>query len=95
MVHPRNPVDGTQYCSVESQKQPHLVTMGQGNFYNYAIILTVALGSFTYGFTSSIIGAVFGLPSFFNYFDLELAGKRSSDILGGMVLNLYSSQTRY
>ena len=68
--------------------------MGQGNFYNYAIILTVALGSFTYGFTSSIIGAVFGLPSFFTYFDLSLSGKRSSDIIGGMVFTLYPSQTR-
>jgi hypothetical protein len=57
--------------------------MGQGTFYNYGVILTVALGSFTYGFTSSIIGAVFGLPSFFEYFDLTLSGKKSADIIGG------------
>jgi uncharacterized membrane protein len=60
--------------------------MGQGNLYNYLVIFTVALGSFTYGFTSSIIGAVFGLPAFFDYFSLSLSGSSSADIIGGMFL---------
>lgn len=55
-----------------------------GNAYNYAIVFTVALGSFTYGFNSSIIGTVFGLPSFFTYFNLSLAGSDSASIIGGM-----------
>ncbi|RAH79953.1 MFS general substrate transporter [Aspergillus japonicus CBS 114.51] len=36
--------------------------------YNLLVVLTVALGSFAYGFDSAIIGSVFGLPSFFSYF---------------------------
>lgn len=57
--------------------------MGQGSLYNYSIILVVALASFTYGFTSSIIGAVFGLPSFYAYFDLSPTAKSSANIIGG------------
>jgi hypothetical protein len=56
---------------------------GISNAYNFLIVFTVALGSFTYGFNSSIIGAVFGLPSFFSYFNLTLDGKESAPIIGG------------
>lgn len=52
--------------------------------YNVLVILTTALGSFTYGFNSAVIGAVFGLPSFFEYFDLSLTGSDSATIIGGM-----------
>ncbi|KAH8595049.1 general substrate transporter [Bisporella sp. PMI_857] len=50
--------------------------------YNFLVVFTVALGSFTYGFNSSIIGSVFGLPGFFEYFDLTLGGKKSTPIIG-------------
>lgn len=36
---------------------------GGGNAYNFLIVFTVALGSFTYGYNSSIVAGVFGLPS--------------------------------
>lgn len=55
----------------------------RGNAFNFLVIFTVALGSFTYGYNSSIIGSVFGLPSFFTYFDLTLAGSDSASIIGG------------
>jgi hypothetical protein len=55
--------------------------MAGGNAYNFVIVFTVALGSFTYGYNSSIIGSVFGLPSFFKYFNLSLDG--TSAIVGG------------
>ncbi|KAL9563120.1 hypothetical protein ACKAV7_012862 [Fusarium commune] len=42
--------------------------------YNFAIVFFVALGSFTYGFNASIMGTVFGLSSFFSYFNLSLTG---------------------
>ncbi|KAK5167528.1 uncharacterized protein LTR77_007227 [Saxophila tyrrhenica] len=57
----------------------------KGNGYNFMVVFFAALGSFTYGFSSSIIGAVFGLPSFFAYFDLSLEGegaKHGNDIIG-------------
>lgn len=63
-----------------------------GNAYNFLIIFTVALGSFTYGFNSSIIGAVFGLPSFFEYFNLTLAGSDSASVIGGTYSNWLDDQ---
>lgn len=36
----------------------------KGNSYNFIIVFFAALGSFTYGYSSSIIGAIFGLPGF-------------------------------
>ncbi|KAH8587766.1 general substrate transporter [Bisporella sp. PMI_857] len=50
--------------------------------YNYLVIFTVALGSCTYGFSSAIIGSVFGLPSFFTYFNLSLSGSDSAPTIG-------------
>ncbi|RFU33599.1 hypothetical protein B7463_g2768, partial [Scytalidium lignicola] len=52
--------------------------MGEGNRYNYLIVFFVALGSFTYGYNSAIIGSVLGLPSFFNYFNIELTGPNAA-----------------
>ena len=37
-----------------------------GNRYNYLIVVTIALGSFTYGFNNAIIGSVFGLTGFYS-----------------------------
>jgi hypothetical protein len=51
--------------------------------YNILIVFTAALGSFTYGFDSAIIGSVLGLPSFFSYFNLTLNGAGSASIIGG------------
>ncbi|KAF2021156.1 general substrate transporter [Aaosphaeria arxii CBS 175.79] len=48
--------------------------MATGSFYNFLLVFFVALGSFTYGFNSAIIGSVLGLPSFFKHFDLDLEG---------------------
>ncbi|KAM0323528.1 hypothetical protein ACHAQA_008809 [Verticillium albo-atrum] len=48
--------------------------MAASNRYNFLIIFFVALGSFTYGFNSAIIGSVLGLQSFLNYFNLDLSG---------------------
>ncbi|KAK5744134.1 hypothetical protein LTR17_002164 [Elasticomyces elasticus] len=50
--------------------------------YNYALALFVALGSFTYGFSNSVIGSVLGLPSFYAYFDLASDGSGASGIIG-------------
>ncbi len=55
--------------------------------FNFAIVFFVALGSFTYGFNASIMGTVFGLESFFNYFKLEQTGAgaaHTNNIIGGM-----------
>lgn len=60
--------------------------MGGGNRYNFLIVFFVALGSFTYGYNSAIIGSVYGLPSFFEYFNIELTGPNSdygTQITGG------------
>ncbi|KFZ16138.1 hypothetical protein V501_02371 [Pseudogymnoascus sp. VKM F-4519 (FW-2642)] len=52
--------------------------MTGGNRYNFLIVFFVALGSFTYGFNAAIIGSVYGLPSFLEYFHIELTGPNSS-----------------
>jgi hypothetical protein len=60
--------------------------MGGVNVYNLSVVLFVALGSFTYGLNSSIIGSVTALPAFYDYFDLADAGTRASyttDMIGG------------
>ncbi|EXJ66148.1 uncharacterized protein A1O5_10764 [Cladophialophora psammophila CBS 110553] len=42
------------------------------NPYNFLVVLTVALGSFTYGFTVNVTGPVLGMPSFYHYFNLDI-----------------------
>jgi hypothetical protein len=59
---------------------------GGSRGYNFLLIFFVALGSFTYGFNASIMGTVFGLSSFYSYFDLSLTGPGSTyanQIIGG------------
>lgn len=59
---------------------------GKVSTFNTALVFFVSLGSFLYGFNSSIFGTVFGLPSFYAYFDLSTEGdgaKFTNDILGG------------
>ncbi len=58
----------------------------KANTYNFYVVFFSALGSFTYGYNSSIIGSVFGLPAFFSYFDISLTGpnaKKGNEIIGG------------
>lgn len=54
----------------------------RANRYNYAVAFFVALGSFTYGFNSAIIGSVIGLPSFYSYFKFELTSSYGGSIVG-------------
>lgn len=56
---------------------------GHSSVYNFLVVLTTGLGSFTYGFSSAIIGSIFGLPAFFSYFGLTLTGADSAPIIGG------------
>ncbi len=58
----------------------------KANTYNFYVVFFSALGSFTYGYNSSIIGSVFGLPAFWDYFHLSLTGpnaKEGNNIIGG------------
>ena len=60
----------------------------RGNGYNFIVVFFAALGSFTYGYSSSIIASVFGLPAFFEYFNISLRGPNASegnDIIGGEI----------
>ncbi|KAH6648122.1 hypothetical protein BKA67DRAFT_683474 [Truncatella angustata] len=64
------------------------MAMRRINRYNFAVVLFVALGSYTYGFNSSIFASVTGLPSFYTYFGLTTSGPRadwSTQMLGGDV----------
>ncbi|KAK6371786.1 hypothetical protein LTS17_008609 [Exophiala oligosperma] len=54
------------------------VLNAKGNRYNFMVVFFAALGSFTYGFNSAIVGTVFGLPSFFDYFDISLDGPHAT-----------------
>lgn len=51
--------------------------------YNFLIVLIVTFGSLTYGYNSAIIGAVIGLPSFFEYFNIDIKSESGSRITGG------------
>lgn len=59
----------------------------KGNSYNFIVVFFAALGSFTYGFSSSIIGAVFGLAGFFDYFNITYGTSHGNDIIGGTVMS--------
>ncbi|OCT46100.1 hypothetical protein CLCR_00414 [Cladophialophora carrionii] len=50
--------------------------------YNFLIVLIVTFGSLTYGYNSAIIGAVIGLPSFFQYFNIDIKSGDGSRITG-------------
>lgn len=59
---------------------------GKVTSFNFILVFFVSLGSFLYGFNSSIMGTVFGLPYFYSYFNLDTTGPRASftnNILGG------------
>jgi hypothetical protein len=72
-----------------TDRQDDIAVTVKANKFNLAVILFASLGSFTYGYSSSIIASVFGLPSFFEYFNLSLTGPKATDanqIIGGTVL---------
>ncbi|KIW32538.1 uncharacterized protein PV07_04071 [Cladophialophora immunda] len=56
--------------------------MAGGTKYNFLIVFFVALGSFTYGFNSAIMGLVIGLPAFFQYFNISLDDTQGNQITG-------------
>ncbi|KAL3481530.1 general substrate transporter [Aspergillus californicus] len=61
--------------------------MTQTSSYNLLVVLFVALGSFSYGFNSSIVASFTALPSFYAYFDLSSTGPRAdytTEMVGAM-----------
>lgn len=54
----------------------------KANRYNFAIAFFSSLGSFTYGFNSSIIGSVIGMPSFYSYFNFVSSSSYGGSIIG-------------
>lgn len=79
----------SKHPTLASQQDEPIVTV-KANTYNLAVVLFASLGSFTYGYSSSIIASVFGLPSFFEYFNLSLTGPKATeanDIIGGIELS--------
>lgn len=58
--------------------------------YNFVLAFFVALGSFTYGYNSSVTASVIGLPTFYAYFDIDIETERGSS-LAGAINGLYSA----
>ncbi|RFU25166.1 hypothetical protein B7463_g11170, partial [Scytalidium lignicola] len=56
----------------------------RANGYNYAVTFFAALGSFTYGYNSAIMGSVIGLPAFFPYFNIIESSSKGSSIIGAI-----------
>ncbi|KAJ5671345.1 Major facilitator superfamily domain general substrate transporter [Penicillium longicatenatum] len=60
--------------------------MRGANRYNSIVVLFVSLGSFTYGFSSSIVASFLAQPFFYAYFELSLTGLRkqyTTQMVGG------------
>ncbi|KAL2704463.1 hypothetical protein AAEP93_005534 [Penicillium crustosum] len=57
---------------------------GQGTVstYNLLVVITAALGSFTFGFTVNVTGPVLGMPSFYDYFGLDI--NETTSVIGGI-----------
>lgn len=60
-----------------------MTVLAKANRYNVFIVFFATLGSFTYGYNSSVTAGVIGLPSFFPYFDIDTKTNHGSSILGG------------
>ncbi|OAP57496.1 hypothetical protein AYL99_08234 [Fonsecaea erecta] len=56
-------------------------------FFQFAVVLFVALGSLTYGYCSSIIATTLGQPTFITYFKLDVVS--NADSLIGAINALY------
>ncbi|KAL2824696.1 general substrate transporter [Aspergillus pseudoustus] len=57
---------------------------GKANRYNFLIAFFVTLGSFTYGYNSSVTAGVIGLPSFFAYLDITSSTTQGDSIIGAI-----------
>lgn len=55
----------------------------KANRYNFLVAFFVTLGSFTYGYNSSVTAGVIGLPSFFAYLDITPSTTQGDSIIGG------------
>ena len=55
----------------------------KANRYNFLIASFVTLGSFTYGYNSSVTAGVVGLPTFFKYFGIDTTTSTGNSIFGG------------
>ncbi|KAK4947592.1 hypothetical protein LTR10_013538 [Elasticomyces elasticus] len=66
------------FSAHHTQADGFAVSAAKGNRYNFMVVFFAALGSFTYGFNSAIVGTVFGLPSFFDYFNISLTGPNAT-----------------
>jgi hypothetical protein len=56
----------------------------EGTVTTFAVTFFVALGSFTYGYNSAIMGSVIGLPSFFSHLGIAYASANGSPITGAI-----------
>jgi MFS family permease len=56
----------------------------RANGYNFAVTFFAALGSFTYGYNSAIMGSVIGLPAFFSYFSIVESSSKGSSVTGAI-----------
>lgn len=59
--------------------------------YNLLAVLAAAIGSFTFGFTVNVTGPVLGMPSFYEYFDLNI--NQTTGVIGGEIYLARNSQT--
>ncbi|KAL2832188.1 putative sugar transporter [Aspergillus pseudoustus] len=50
--------------------------------YNLLVVLAAALGSFTFGFTVNVTGPVLGMPTFYDYFDLDI--EQTTGVIGAI-----------
>ncbi|KAL4862345.1 hypothetical protein BDV12DRAFT_190475 [Aspergillus spectabilis] len=57
---------------------------GKANRYNFLIAFFVTLGSFTYGYNSSVTAGVIGLPSFFAYLGITPSTTQGDSIIGAI-----------
>jgi hypothetical protein len=75
-----------RYSLTFAARSPFIMPSLRGGSY-FALTLLTTLGSFTYGFNSSIMGTIFGLASFYAYFNLDTTGPHAAyanNILGGV-----------
>ena len=56
----------------------------RANRYNFLVAFFVALGSFTYGYNSSVTASVIGLPSFFTYLKIDPETSHGTSLYGAI-----------
>lgn len=65
----------------------------KANKYNVLIAFFVALGSFTYGYNSSVTAGVVGLPSFFAYMKIDTSTSQGNALFGGKLWHIFFTTT--